>query len=107
MSTTVIGCKLNNGQELIARAETEEEIELFNNGVSKSINLEFPMVFSLQRTERGFAPTIVPWVMTTSNNKVTLKQEATSTHLYDVSKEIADSYLEQTSGIKISSVLPH
>lgn len=106
MSTEVIGVKLNNGQELIARAEAEDVV-LFNSGDAKSIALEFPMVFSLQRTERGFAPTIVPWAMTTSDNKVALKQEATSTNLYDVSKEIADSYLEQTSGIKISSVLPH
>lgn len=107
MVLSVKGCKLSSGAEIIGRvSDAEASAHNLSNGQQHFVEFDLPCVFAMQRTEKGMAPGIFPYVLTSSATSVRIKADSITTEIYDVSKEIADAYLQQTTGIEISSVMP-
>lgn len=87
---SIVVLKLINGDEVIADLV---------NGVYKK-----PRVFQMIPTERGMSGALMPYIMSCPDETVKIADHAIVTTV-DASKQIEDAYLQQTSGIDLSSKL--
>ena len=84
----VVTIKLTSGEELIARLEEE---------TATHFKLAKPMVLSMGPKGIG----MVPYLITADADKSVKIRNATVTAIESTQKEFADSYTEQTTGIKL------
>lgn len=87
---SIVVLKLINGDEVIAK--------LVDGKYAK------PRVFQMIPTERGMSGALMPYIMSCPEETVDIASFAIVTTV-EASKQIEDAYLQQTSGIDLSSKL--
>ena len=83
----IISLKLINGDELIARFESE---------TSDDITIDRPLALTMSRDGLG----MIPWMMLGDKSSITLKKS----HVFAVvssQKDAADQYMQGTTGIAL------
>jgi hypothetical protein len=84
----VVSIKLINGDELIARLESDDQ---------HGITIDRPLALTMQGGGLG----MVPWVLLGDKNSITLQRE----HIFAMvpsKKDAADQYVAGTTGIALS-----
>ena len=84
----VVTIKLTSGEELISKLEEE---------TATHFKLSKPMVLSMGPKGIG----MVPYLITADPDKSVKIKNATVTAIEATQKEFADSYIQQTTGIKL------
>lgn len=91
---SVIGIKLANGEELIARCNNYVEGEITN------LKIDTPRVIGLQETKQGVGLGFMPYILGNPDAEVTL-QASTIAAVYEPKPEIEKAYMSQTSKIQL------
>lgn len=83
--------KLVTGEELVTR---EVEPGMF----------EKPRVFQMMQTERGYGAALMPYIMSNPDACIKIKDSAIIVEM-EAPKQMEDAYLQQTSGLDLSTKL--
>lgn len=91
----VIGIKLANGEELIARCDT-----YVKDDVMTSLIIESPRVIGLQETQKGIGLGFMPYILGNPDAEIRLQANVIAS-VYEPKAEIEKAYLSQTSKIQL------
>lgn len=91
----VIGIKLANGEELIARCSNYVKGE-----VVTTLMIESPRVIGLQETKQGIGLGFMPYILGNPDAEIML-QALVIASVYEPKAEIEKAYLSQTSKIQL------
>lgn len=91
----VIGIKLANGEELIARCSNYVKGE-----VTSSLTIDTPRVIGLQETQKGIGLGFMPYILGNPDAEITL-QASVIASVYGPKAEIEKAYMSQTSKIQL------
>ena len=83
----IVSIKLINGDELIAKLESED---------AESVTISRPLAITMSPQGMG----LIPWVFLGHDSKITLRRKNTF-FIVASKKEAADQYLEGTTGIAL------
>ena len=98
MSKTIV-LKLVSGEEVMARvnvANSNEEV----------LSVDSPRVLSLHDAGGGrFGASFIPLLILGKDDNITIRWSSVVAYTYSISKEHEDRYLEQVSGLTLTSSL--
>ena len=113
----IIGIKLQNGDELIAKIEQAVEVsnmraeDFFNqspvqnsqNVIGDVVKLNRPYLLHLQQTPKGISLALSPWLLAAKEPTVSINLKQQAVCIFAPDDAVQKAYLEQTSSITLLS----